>query len=216
MEEFNDRPYRITDAAAIKNSTLRQRLLTEYMADFVAFDSDFDTPFAQDWADAIELALNQSTDETIMDQMGIHTADVNTAIKQARSTMADLRFFAQKAFGTKGLYKVFDFKLHDRMTRQPANYVIYLRVQHALAVEFAPQLSAKGMTPAQITAIASAAEQLQTAEVAQEKFKRTRLHLTLVRKDVMARMYGFDQSVNRAAEVVYAEDEVKRNLFRLD
>jgi len=216
MEEFNDRPYRITDAAAVTHSAMRQTLFADYMADFVAFDSDFDTPFAQNWKDAIDLALDQSTDETIMDQMGIHTAHVNTAIKQARSTMADLRFFAQKAFGTKGLYKVFNFKLHDRMTRQPANYVIYLRVQHALAVEFAPQLSAKGMTPAQITAIATAAEQLQTAEVAQEKFKRTRLHLTLVRKDVMARMYGFDQSVNRAAEVVYAEDEVKRNLFRLD
>jgi hypothetical protein len=216
MEEFNDRPYRITDGAAVTHSAMRQVLFLDHMADFVAFDPDFDTPFAQKWKDAINLALEQPTDETTMDQQSIHTAEVNIAIKQARSTMADLRFFAQKAFGTKGLYKVFNFKLHDRMTRQPANYVIYLRVQHALAVEFATQLTTKGMTPAQIAAIATAADLLQTAEVAQEKFKRTRLHLTLIRKDVMARMYSFDQSVNRAAEVIYAEDEVKRGLFRLD
>ncbi len=216
MDEFNDRPYRITDAAALTRSSMRQRVFLEYMADFVAFDPDFDAPFAQDWAAAIELGLMQPTDETNMDQQGIHTADVNTAVKQARSTMADLRFFAQKAFGTRGLYTVFNFKVHDRMTRQPASYVIYLRVQHQLALEFATQLTAKGMTPAQIAAIATAADQLQEAEVAQEKFKRTRLHLTLIRKDVMARMYSFDQRVNRAAEVIYGEDELKRGLFRLD
>ena len=216
MEEFNDRPYRITDAAAVQNSTVRQKLFTEYMADFVDFDPDFDTPFAQNWTDAINLAVAQYTDETTMDQLSGYTADLNTAVKQARSTMADLRFFAQKAFGTRGMYTVFNFKVHDRMTRQPANYVIYLKVQHALAVEFATELTNKGMTPAQIAAIATAADLLQTAEVAQEKFKRTRLHRTLIRKDVMARMYSFDQSVNRAAEVIYAEDEVKRGLFRLD
>jgi hypothetical protein len=216
MEELNDRPYRITDAAAVQNSTVRQNLFTEYMADFVDFDPDFDTPFAQNWTDAINLAVAQYTDETTMDQLSGYTADLNTAVKQARSTMADLRFFAQKAFGTRGMYTVFNFKVHDRMTRQPANYVIYLKVQHALAVEFATELTNKGMTPAQIAAIATAADLLQTAEVAQEKFKRTRLHRTLIRKDVMARMYSFDQSVNRAAEVIYAEDEVKRGLFRLD
>ena len=186
------------------------------MADFVDFDPDFDTPFAQNWTDAINLAVAQYTDETTMDQLSGYTADLNTAVKQARSTMADLRFFAQKAFGTRGMYTVFNFKVHDCMTRQPANYVIYLKVQHALAVEFATELTNKGMTPAQIAAIATAADLLQTAEVAQEKFKRTRLHRTLIRKDVMARMYSFDQSVNRAAEVIYAEDEVKRGLFRLD
>ncbi|MCF8256700.1 MAG: hypothetical protein K9J06_04055 [Flavobacteriales bacterium] len=216
MEELNDRPYRITDAASVQNSTVRQKLFTEYMADFMDFDPDFDTPFAQNWTDAINLAVAQYTDETTMDQLSGYTADLNTAVKQARSTMADLRFFAQKAFGTRGMYTVFNFKVHDRMTRQPANYVIYLKVQHALAVEFATELTNKGMTPAQIAAIATAADLLQTAEVAQEKFKRTRLHRTLIRKDVMARMYSFDQSVNRAAEVIYAEDEVKRGLFRLD
>jgi hypothetical protein len=216
MEELNDRPYRISDAAAVTHSARRQTLFVQHMADFVAFDPDFDTPFAQNWKDAIELGLNQPTDETNVDQQTIHTTHVSTAIKQGRSTMADLRFFAQKAFGTRGLYTVFNFKAHDRLTRQPANYIIYLRVQHALALEFAPQLTAKGMSPAQIAAIATAADQLQTAEVAQEKFKRTRLHLTLIRKDVMARMYSFDQRVNRAAEVIYGEDETKRGLFRLD
>lgn len=32
----------------------------------------------------------------------------------------------------------------------------------------------------------------------------------------MARMYSFDQRVNRAAEVIYAENPVVQGLFKLD
>jgi hypothetical protein len=130
--------------------------------------------------------------------------------------MVDLRFFAQKAFGTRGYYKVFNFKLHDRMTRQPANYIIYLKVQHALALQFASQLSAKGMTPVQMAAIATAADQLAAAELAQELFKRERLRLTVERKDLMARICAPVQALHRTAEVIYANDDRMRRKFDLE
>jgi hypothetical protein len=150
MEEMNDRPYRMEDVEAIATAIMRRERFLDHKDDFIAYDPDFAPPFADDWQTLIELSYQQDADEYVLIDQTDLTKAVNEAIQQGRASMVDLRFFAQKAFGTKGLYKVFNFKAHDRMTRQPANYIIYLRVQHALALQFATQLSVKGMTPAQM------------------------------------------------------------------
>jgi hypothetical protein len=216
IDEHAERPYRIDDANAMSFSGTMHLIFQEREAVFAAFDPDFAPPFAANWKAATELAYDQYSDELTVDELAGFTEEVNKAIKQGRSTMADLRFFVHKAFGTKGLAAVFNFKAHDRLTRQPANYIIYLRVQHAMAQQFSAQLTAKGMTPAQIAAIAAAADQLAAAELAQETFKRERLRRTVQRKDVMAAMWAYLQQVHRAAQVIYAEDEVMRNIFALD
>jgi hypothetical protein len=216
MEEMNDRPYRMEDVEAIATAIMRRERFLDHKDDFIAYDPDFAPPFADDWQTLIELSYQQDADEYVLIDQTDLTKAVNEAIQQGRASMVDLRFFAQKAFGTKGLYKVFNFKAHDRMTRQPANYIIYLRVQHALALQFATQLSVKGMTPAQMAAIATAADQLAAAELAQELFKRERLRLTVVRKDLMARIWAPVQALHRTAEVIYANDDLLRGRFSLD
>lgn len=216
MEEMNDRPYRMEDVEAITTAMMRRERFLDHQADFIAYDPDFAPPFADDWQTVIDLGIEQDSDENIVAEQADLTKVVNEAIQQGRASMVDLRFFAQKAFGTKGYYRVFNFKAHDRMTRQPANYIIYLRVQHALALQFATQLSAKGMTPAQMAAIATAADQLAAAELAQELFKRERLRLTVVRKDVMARIWAPVQSLHRTAEVIYANNDLLRGRFSLE
>lgn len=216
MDEHAERPYRMDDLQAIERAGTMRLGFQKLEAEFIALDPDFAPPFADQWMAAIDLAISQPSDEYTMDEQAILTDEVNKAIKQGRSAMADLRFFVQKAFGTKGLAGVFNFKAHDRTTRQPANYIIYLRVQHAMAVQFSAQLSAKGMSPAQIAALATAADQLAAAELAQELFKRERLRRTVVRKDVMAAMWAYLQQVHRAAQVIYAEDEATRGIFSLD
>lgn len=216
MEEMKERPYRMEDPIALITASITRDRFLEHQADFIAYDPDFAPPFADDWKTVIDLGYDQSQDEHIAAEQADLTKAVNEAIQQGRASMVDLRFFAQKAFGTKGFYKVFNFKAHDRMTRQPANYIIYLKVQHALALQFETQLSAKGMTPAQTAAIATAADSLAAAELAQELFKRERLRLTVVRKDVMASVWAPVQSLHRTAAVIYATNDHLRNKFGLD
>lgn len=216
MEEIDDRPYRMPDQYAISLALALQNIFLEYQADFIAYDPDFAPPFADDWKALLNLGFELNKDEWVLEDQADRTTAVNTAIQLGRSSMVDLRFFAHKAFGTKGYYKVFSFKAHDRTTRQPANYIIYLRVQHTLALQYATQLSAKGMTPVQMAAIATAADQLAAAELAQELFKRERLRQTVERKDLMARIWEPAQRLHRTAAVIYADDKHLRGKFDLD
>jgi|GEM_PF-797937 len=216
MDEMNERPFRMPDVDAWSIARRRHDSFLEHQADFIAFDPDFAPPFATDWIAIIDSMIGLDEDKYIVMNQSELTTAVTEAIRQARSSMVDLRFFAQKAFGTRGYYKVFNFKLHDRMTRQPANYIIYLKVQHALALQFAAQLSIKGMTPVQMAAIATAADQLAAAELAQELFKRERLRLTVERKDLMYRIWAPVQSLHRTAEVIYANDDRMRRRFDME
>ena len=216
MEEMHDRPYRMPDADALMHARILRTRFLEHQADFTNYDPDFADPFASDWDALIEQGLAVSQDEwNLFDQVEL-TTEVSAAIKLGRSAMVDLRFFAHKAFGTRGYYKTFNFKQHDRMTRQPANYIIYLKVQHAMALKFAAKLSAKGMTPAQMDALATAANQLDAAELAQELYKRERACQTVERKDAMARMWAPVQSLNRTAEIIYADNDHLREKFGLE
>jgi len=72
------------------------------------------------------------------------------------------------------------------------------------------------MTPVQMAAIATAADQLAAAELAQELFKRERLRQTVERKDLMARIWEPAQRLHRTAAVIYADDKHLRGKFDLD
>ena len=210
------RPYRLPDADMLTFARAKLRVFEAHAADFIALDPVFGSTFATQWEAAIDACYAHPTDELMLDGLRHRSEEVTTATRAAAQTVADLRYFASRAFGTEGLYRVFHFHEHDRMRQRTAWYTLYLQTQHTLAVRYATELQAKGMTPAQIAAIAAAANQLAAAELAQETFKRERLRRTVQRKDVMAAMWAYLQQVHRAAQVIYAEDEVMRNIFALD
>lgn len=213
--EQERRPYRQPDSELLTRSSAMQLAFVARQADFVAHDTMFSGSYATDWSAAIAACYAFESDEAMLDLLLSRTQAVDEACDQAHTAMTDLRYFAQKAFGSSGYYKAFQFGAHAKVRQSAPAYVLYLRTQHALALQLAPQLAAKGMTPAHMAALHTAADQLAATDLAQELHKRQRILATAHRLELFVALYGFAQEVNAAAEVIYADDAANKMVFAL-
>ena len=209
------RPFNLPDAEALTFSSAMVKVFEVHAAAFVALDPMFGGTFVAEWKAAIAACYAHDTDELMRDRLIEKSEQVEAAVRQGMLAMSDLRYFASKAFAPNGLYKVFHFKEHDQMRQRSAWYPIYLHTQHSLALRYATELQAKGMTPAQMAALATAAEAVRTADLALQLQKRDRTEATVLRLALMAKLWSFVQKVNAAAQVVFVDDPVKRALFNV-
>jgi len=76
-------------------------------------------------------------------------------------------------------------------------------------------LASKGMTVTQLDNLNTTAAALGEAELLQELHKRNRLTATEERVENINRIWEFMSRADRAAEVLYAQDEDTRGLFLL-
>ena len=207
------RPYHCTDPEAIQRCESMLLAYDDHMAAFQALDPEFDATFRNQWRAAIDAALQQPTDESTLDLQKGHGQHIDQSMEQCRLALADLRYYAHKAYGTKGRYKVFGFERHSGLSGSTANYAVFMFTQHRLALGFQADLMAKGMTAAQIDALQMAATALWDAEVGQETFKRQRSLHTVVRSEAFHGMWSFVQRLQHAADAVFENDAVLRGLF---
>lgn len=215
ITETERRPYDMTDPEAMTHCSAMLVAFEARQAQFAAHDPLFGGSYAADWKAAIDLCYATATDEAMQDLQRSHTQAVEGAQAQATTAMADLRYFAQRAFGSGGYYKAFRFADHARMRQSTPHYVLYLRTQYALAQELQAPLSAKGMTPAHMAALSTAADALAATDLAQELHKRRRMLGTVDRHDRLCAMWLFAQQANAAADVIYAQQPEVRGLFGL-
>jgi hypothetical protein len=213
--DLSTRPFRYSDPEALELSGTMRLQFLEDMALFEDYDPALDSGFATAWEAAIKACFDHDSHELMQERLGEYTLVLEGAVAQGSAAMADLRYFAQLAFGKTPQLAVFQFGQHDHVRRRTMAYPIYLRVQHGLALDHAAQLTAKGMTPAQIAALDAAATAITDAELVQERFKREILQATIQRNDLYSTMWGFPQAVNAAADVIFAAQPTKRGLYRL-
>jgi hypothetical protein len=213
--EHEKRSYKQPDSELLTRSSAMQLAFVARQADFVAHDPMFGGSYGTDWSTAISACYAFESDEAMLDLLQSRTQAVDEACGQAHTALTDLRYFAQKAFGSSGYYKAFQFGAHNKVRQSAPAYVLYLRTQHALALQLAPQLTAKGMTPAHMAALQTAADQLAATDLAQELHKRQRILATAQRLALFTALYSIAQQVNAAAEVIYADDAANRGVFAL-
>jgi len=215
MPEAAQRPYNCTDSEAITISDTMRGHFETYQADFLTIDSSFDTTFINDWKNATDQALHMPTDETKVDLQQHAQSLVDKAMEDCRKALGDLRYFADRAFGNSGRYGVFGFERAQRTRNVVANHVVLMMGMWRLATRFATPLGDQGMTPAQIAALRFTAMNLLEAEMDHEEQKRLRILATVERIELGIYMWSFVQRTQRAADVVFADDAVKRALFAL-
>ena len=210
---MKDRPYPFTDPEAIQRCESMLLAFDDHSGAFQALDPDFDATFRSQWRSAIDAAIRQPTDESTLDVQKGHGQTVEQGMEQCRVALADLRYYAHKAYGTKGRYRVFGFERYGRLRHSTANCAVFMLVQHRLAIGFQADLSAKGMNAAQIDALQTAATALWAAEVGQETFKRQRTLHTVERSEAFHLMWSFVQRLQRAGDAVFENNAVLRGLF---
>ena len=85
------------DAVMFQKSRTKRQHFLNLLAEFMAFDSDFDAAFVADWLASIEASEGWETHETRQDQQGQETEDVLEVMKQARDINSSVMYFVEKA-----------------------------------------------------------------------------------------------------------------------
>jgi len=215
LKNLLKRPYVLSDGDALALSERMRLTFMDNRADFESFDALFDATYAADWRTALDQAMTHVTDDSNVGHMQMLTNAIDQRMDACRLALKDLRYYADLAFEGDDRLAVFGFERASRTRSNPASHAVLMGTMHQLAVHFAPQLTAKGMSPVQIAALQTTATALLTAETDHELYKRMRVLATIERKESYIRMWSFPQRVMRAAEVVYAQVVELRSMFRI-
>lgn len=204
----------ISVAKALQEAGIFLKLFQQHMPDFTDMDPGLDAAFANDWAAALAAGLAFGTDETWQDELRIRSRAVDDRLEEARSAVALVRYYAERAFKNKPrTMRSLGFPELSKYRKDPARVVLLLEVMHRRALALDAELVAQGLTPAQRDQLLVAAAAVKAAELNQEEYKLERLAQTDLRQAAMEHAWSFVQLVSAAAEVVYRTDAVKRALF---
>ncbi len=211
---YDSRAFKLTDSEAIQAATVMLEHYKEHEADFTAFDAQFGPAWQSGWQQAIDLALQQPTDEKTLDELNQLTEKVDEKSEAGLNALDDLRYYTQKAYGTESPeLKALKFGKPSRLKREPSRLVVKLLVAHALAQQWQADLTAAGMTAAQINNLQTRADELLNAEKEQELFKRQRVLRTAQRVKALNDMWAYVRQVMDAAGIIYRDLTEIKELF---
>lgn len=185
-------------------------------ANFEAFDVAFATPFETDWQDAIDAAEDILPDEAVQDQLQQLTADVEAAMEASRQKFAATRYFIEKAFPDKpAVQKEFGVDDYRDVRKSQKGMTQFMQTLFKTATKYAAQLAAVNYDAAAVAEIQTLGNALNDANIAQEKFKGTRVVTTEER--VVAHNAAWDVmvQVSKAGKIIFRNDPAKYQLFLL-
>lgn len=208
------RNYNTSDEYMVERSeTILGQFETDF-ADFEALDPNLNAAFAADWGAAIENAVAQTAGETVDDQMQQLTAVVGEKMELCRKKYIEVKYFFTRAFpNNKPVMKEMGEDDYERARLSQMRMIFFMENLHVAAERHKIQLMAKGYTQAKIDEIEALRTGLQAANKVQNVFKKGRPVLTLGRETVYNNCYAFTAQVAAAAEVVYADNPVKKALY---
>ncbi len=202
------------DSEAIETASVMLQHYQDHEADFTAFDAQFGPAWQSAWQQAIDLAVQQPTDEKILDELNQLTGKVDEESEAGLNALDDLKYYVQKAFGADSpQLKTLNFGHPSNLKRTPSRLVVKLLVAHALAQQWQADLTAAGMTAAQISNLQTRADELLDAEKEQELFKRQRVLRTAQRVRALNDMWSYVRQVMDAAAIIYREQPEVKKLF---
>lgn len=198
----------------LENSRNMQALFVKYLAEFTALDSTLNAAYAATWLTDQRTAEGQPTDEMLDDvQTGLAQV-VLDKLALCQAAVNDLRYYARKAFGTTtARYAEFGFPLLSKSATATARYIILLKTTHVVATESQADLVAQGMTVAKITALSTTALALETAEIAHQRYMRSRPRLAATRYGAYNKLLGYMSRISSASDTIHGSVPEKRKLF---
>jgi hypothetical protein len=165
------RLYRITDPEMYEAAKTKRGFFIADKADFIAFDPDFDDPFADGWLTQINSAEAMPQDETLDDQLTQLTADVEEQMVKCRDKFQDSKFFIEKTFPDKvKIWNEFGYNNYEAARKSQVQMIQFMKNFHTTATKYKIQLIAKNYTQVMIDEIDSLRKALDDANQVQESF----------------------------------------------
>ena len=185
---------------------------------FAALDADFNDPFAADWLASIEASESYQTGEQREDAQMILTGQVLEDMKAARTAYKTAKFFIEKAFSDKpNELRFFGLDDYDKARDDQSKMIMFLDMLYNACNNpaYNPALTTAGMTPAHILAIQTAKNNFATENQTQDAFIMTTQDATRDRDNQYNSTYAFWQYVNRASKVIFEDDPIKLNEYKM-
>lgn len=210
------RKYNVSDLNMLeKNKTMRQHFIDE-QAEFSGFDIDFATPFETGWQSAIDAAEAILPDEVIQDQLQQLTADVDATMEAARQKFQSSKYFIEKAFPNRtGVRNEFGYDNYDGIRKSQTGMFQFMQTFFKTATKYATELAAEGYDAAAVTEIETLGNALNDANIAQEKFKGTRVSTTEERIIAHNAAWDIMVQVSKAGKIIFMNNPAKYQLFLL-
>jgi hypothetical protein len=215
-EEPVKRKYNITDTEMFEQSSLKRGFFLEDKTALVAFDSDFDDPFAADWLAKIEEAEALPSDEIIEDQLTQLTDDVDEQMDICRGKFQDSKYFIEKAFpGKPKIWNEFGFDNYRQVRNIQKDMVHFMDDFHNIAQKYKVPLIAAGYPQLTIDEIKTFRDNLHAANQAQEEFKKKQPVKTEERITVYNETWDFMVRVCSAGKIKFKSSYAKYQLYLL-
>ncbi len=220
MPTENDREFKrnfnTDDSIMMQHSRTLRGHFNNNIAPFTDFDPSFDAAYSANWLALIDECQSTETDETVMDQLGQYTEDLEKAQKEGFEAAAGLEYYVKLAFpGKKSVMDEFGFTERKKARNRTVNILIWLSIMKKVAETYTAELAAVGMPAAILTNLDTKTDNAVHREIDQEFFKRKRIRALRERVEKMNRLYAFSTRINNAAQVVFYDDAEHRGLFNL-
>lgn len=212
------RTFRGDFAELLQTSRTLHKQFEDRLRDFSTFDADFNASFANDWRAAIEAAEAHPTDETERDELQHRSNEVQRTLSIYLKKLDELEYYCHKAFDPTDpdTMLLFAFEQRSKALQSMSRFILWAVAMKKFYNELLPQLQAAGM-PAQLdTDLEQGFDDVLAAEVAQEQQKRLMKISTRKRIAKLNAVFSFNQKVNRAAQVIYYSEPLKKALFKLE
>lgn len=216
MPQEVKRNYSISDPDMIQDARTKRETYSEDVADFTAYDPDFDDAYGIAFEAAIDTAEATDDDETITDQQIQLTNAVTTEMNKCREKFQDSKPFVVKAFPADvAIQNEFGFNDYKKAQDDQAVFTKFMLKFHKVATKYKVPLIAKNYTQLMIDAILTRYEALRDADIAQELFIKNRPVITQDRIQKMNAAWEIEKVICTAGKRVYKNNFAKYQRYLL-
>jgi len=215
-KRIRERHYEMDDAHFYERSRTLAELFKRNVANFTAFDFNLDMVYHANWMEQIKDCENHETDESAKDGLQQYTADAEEARKAGFIATNGLQYYVEKAFPDNlRIMQEFGFTDRQKVRNLTIGSFIWMAVMREIANDYTTELTAAGMPGVVLADLSAAIGNLSAKELAQEIYKRKIIRLQRQRIEKVNKLYGYYQTVHRAAQVVFRDNEEVRKQFNL-
>ncbi|CAL2082633.1 conserved protein of unknown function [Tenacibaculum sp. 190524A02b] len=188
-------------------------LFLQDLAQFTAFNTRFTSEYATNFLNQIDTADTIVTDVSTLAKQGVETQKVLNSMQIARILYNRIKNHAQWAFPeNSAIIKEFTSG-YKKIHRSQPKMLVFLDTLEKVVAKYLEVLTdvTKGGMPANIVEeLATVKEQLKTANVQQEIYKKERLVLTEERVSTLNDCYTTMIQINNTAQLIFANQPAKR------
>jgi hypothetical protein len=212
------RNFNVPSGEMLQQSRAVRQLFNGDKALFSAFDTNLSDPYTDDWLASIEASEGYETDEQREDILHEMTVEVEAAMKAGRTAFKTAKYYIELAFADKpesmAKFGLDDYEEAAYNQSKFATFLTLLYKQCKIPANETKLMTA-GMTLLQIEAINTAVGNFTTKDETQDSTKMATTEATQARDKQYNETYAYWQRVNRASKVIFDDDPVKLNQYKM-